>query len=224
MSRVTAVIQAHPLRKHLHGPILKGLSPMETIVSLHSSEPPNPWEGYQIALERGASAATKPSHVLVLQDDVVVCRNLPRAVWKIAKRHPEDPVVLFHSRLPMRNSLHIRQAQMTGARYVLHSHGGKFVPVVALLWPVSKIAPFLEWASTAKLPGWPRPARSDDAVVGQWARSTQQNIWITVPSLVQHPDTSDSLIGRQAHWGKDKGRVAMAWIGDQDALDFDWLT
>jgi hypothetical protein len=194
---------------------------MSVTVSLHESDPPNPWEGYQLALQRGLEDPG-PTHLLVLQDDVALCRNLPRAVELIAQSKPDDPVVLFISRLPAGAAYRVRRAMMAGDRYVALTGGDKFCPVVAMLWPVTAARRFLDWAAVSKLPGYPRPARSDDAVVGQWIRRTGAKVWVSVPSLVEHPDNVRSIWGQRASWGKDKGRIALHWIGEQDPLSLNW--
>lgn len=106
-----------------------------------------------------------------------------------------------------------------GRRYVQLSHRS-FMPIVAVLWPREKLLEFAEWAEeNPGLPGQREP-RSDDAMAGRWKMMNRQTVLACVPSIVEHPDEVPSTIGKMAHWGKDKGRVA-AFIAD-DALDFDW--
>lgn len=195
---------------------------MQALVSLHSADPPNPWEGYQRALQHGLDLPTRPSHLLVLQDDVVLCRNLPRAVREITKRKPDDPVVLFTSHVPMGLAHRMRVAMKWGQRYVRLTGGDKFCPVVAVLWPTPAAEQFLDWSATAKLPGASVPggARSDDAVAGEWVRRTGRSVWVTAPSLVEHPDEVDSIWKGPVGSG---GRKALFWIGlEDDPLSLDW--
>ena len=156
----------------------------------------------------------------MLQDDVRLCRNFPPAVERIAQANPETPVCLFVGGLPRATARDLLQAGKQGKHYA-RVHITDFVPVVAMLWPVQKAAEFLEWALTAKLPGLPNP-RSDDAVVGGWARQTRETVLATFPSLVEHPDVVESLIGREHRAGQNKGRVALAWIGEGDPLQIPW--
>jgi hypothetical protein len=45
----------------------------------------------------------------------------------------------------------------------------------------------------------------------------------TVPSLVDHPDTTPSLLGKRARGGVDRSRVASCWVGTEcDPLTIDW--
>lgn len=204
----------------MHGKLLASLGDMPAEVSMHASAPPNPWLGYKLALHRGLEDPTKPSHVLVLQDDVEVCRNLTPAVDALVKARPDDCITLFHSYLPNQNKIPLLQALKYREPLVL-SRYAKFWPVLAVIWPRPKAEQFLRWAESARLPGGDRVA-SDDAVFGEWGRRHQERLWITVPSLVEHPDQVESLIGKRALWGRDKGRCALHYIGEGDPLSISW--
>lgn len=219
MARVAARIQAHPSRSHLWPPLIKALEPLPVEVSVHSSDPPSPWDGYRQALTDPPDC----THLLLLQEDVAVCRNFPLAVERIAEAKPDNPVCLFLSWLPNPIVRDARIAIKRNERYIV-ARAAKFCPVVAVLWPAAAIERFLSWAETAKLPGHPGNVRSDDAVLGEWIRRARETVWICLPSLVQHPDMVPSVKGRQnASWGKDRGRTALQWIGpDRDPLEFDW--
>lgn len=217
MPRVLARIQAHPSRADLLPPLLESLKPLPVEISLHSSEPPNPWAGYQQAL----SNLPDCTHLLILQDDVIACRNFPLAVERIAEAKPNTPIILFLANLPRLTANDSLRAANKGLHYV-RLRIREFCPCVGILWPRAKAEELMAWvAENPKVPGYPRP-RSDDAVLGRWSIITRQEILCTIPSLVEHPDTVPSLIGRRAAWGKDKGRVALQWIGDQDPLEIDW--
>ena len=214
-----ARIQHHPSRNRLLPALVESLSPLRVEISTHTSEPPNPWLGYKQAL---SAPDIGESHVVVLQDDVLVCENFAPAVERIAERWPDHPVVLFLAKLPphiARLSVKASKRKETYVRTLLRVND--FMPVVGVLWPCHKAAEFLAWAEEAKLPGYPRITRSDDAVAGRWAASTRQEIIFTVPSLVQHPDTEPSLIGRKRAWGKDGGRVALMFC-EGDPLRYEW--
>ena len=95
MPRVAVRVQAHPSRSELHGELLRSLEPLPAELSLHTSDPPSPWEGYKLALASGLEDPA--SHVVVLQDDATVSHNFPLAVERIAEAKPDDPVDLFLS-------------------------------------------------------------------------------------------------------------------------------
>jgi hypothetical protein len=210
---LAARIQHHPSRARLIPPLLEALAPLPTEVIAHVSDPPSPWDGYKLCL----SDLPDCSHLLVIQDDAIPCRNFVPALKQIAVTN-DVPVCLFLARLPRRTSTDATKALKANRRYVT-LFIRDFVPVVAVLWPRAKAQEFMVWAQNAKLPGQPNP-RSDDAVVGRWMMTTRQEIRTTCPSLVEHPDMEASLIGRQPSWGKDPGRVALHLA--EDALAYDW--
>lgn len=220
---VVARIQAHPLRGHLHLKLEKALDGIPCEISIHQSHPVNPLRGYQQALENLPGEA---SHVVVLQDDVLVCKNFPLAVERISVSHPDTPVILFLARLPKYESQHFMKALGNGTRYIqARPKSGSFLPVVGVLWPREKAIHFRQWTieNVHVLPGYPRrdPA-SDDAAFAIWALRNKEKVMVAVPNLVEHPDIEPSLIGRRPKWGKDKGRVALSFIGESDPLELDW--
>lgn len=211
-----ARVQGHPARAHLHGPLVEALGiPAE--VCLHSSTPPNPWEGYKACLRDIPDC----SHLLVIQDDARPALNFAAALEQIAKRNPSTPVVLFLAKLPRRISvLALRAAKNREAYVGTGMRQSEFCPVVAILWPRKKAEEFLTWAEeNPRRLGHPSP-RSDDGVLGRWAAFTHQLIRFSVPSIVQHDDREDSLIGRQAMWGKDSGRTALLFAEDASVVSW----
>lgn len=207
-------VQAHPARSELLPKLIQSLSPLRTEISLHSSQPPNPWEGYKQAL----TGIPEKGHVLVLQDDVQVCQNFAAAVEQIAVANPEYPVVLFLAKAPQRIAgLAIRAAKKRQPYIHTQLRINEFMPVVSVLWPCNKAREFMSWASTAKLPGYPRVTLSDDACAGRWASVTKQTICFTVPSLVEHRIDVDSLVGNN----RKGARVALLFE-ESDPLERNW--
>lgn len=160
--------------------------------------------------------------MLVLQEDVVVCKNFVTALRRVVKSKPDDPVSFFLARLPGYAGGQVYRAAKRGDRYIRAYAGDKFFPALAIVWPVDRAREFLEWTeSGVPLPGYPGEARSDDAVFGQWIKRMQATAWYTVPSLVEHPDEVESVIGRRAQWGKGRNRVARLFC-DGDPLAYEW--
>lgn len=190
---------------------------VEVIVDDGPADDRNPWRCYKQCLED----LPDTSHLAILQDDTVACRNLLPALERIAQARPDNVVCLFLGGQPLRTARNATLAIGRRQSYV-PVWFRDFVPVVAVLWPTPLAASFLEWSKTAVLPGMPRDPKSDDAIAGTWMRLAKQTVLCTVPSLVQHPDDVESTIGRRAMSGADRGRVAMHWIGDGDPLEIDW--
>lgn len=210
-------MQHHPERAHLLPPLLERLDRPAEVVSDPNPEDRlrSPWRTYRECLYAPPPSVT---HLLILQDDVIPCRNLVAACEMIAR---PDPVCVFLGGAPVRTAMLAKRALERGQRFV-PVHRAEWVPVVAVLWPVESAQACLDWTGSNRLPGDPNP-RSDDAVVGSWARRERVPIWATVPSLVQHADLEPSLIGRKARGGRAKWRVAFSWIGEeQDPTEIEW--
>ncbi len=96
-----------------------------------------------------------------------------------------------------------------------------FLPIVAVLWPREKAEEFLKWTQDgALLPGVRGEPRSDDAVAGRWKMVTRQTVYACVPSIIEHPDTAESTIGKRSRNSRAAARVA-AFIAE-DAGAYDW--
>lgn len=172
------------------------------------------------ALESGAT------HAVIVQDDAIVCKNFPLAVKRVIKAHPNVPICLFVSAMKTKTLRYYTRAIRADQRYT-EVWFQDFLPVVAVIWPKTKIEEFFEWYATdPKLPGMPNP-RSDDAVVGSWMKFTRQRVLATVPSLVEHPDDTTSVkwsAGSKVPSGTgNKTRRAFIYIGDRDPLELDWI-
>lgn len=209
-------MQSHPSRREFRERLLLGLDGLLIQVVEDNSTPPNPWSGYQKCLSdlRGFS------HALVIQDDAIVCHNFCEVLSKVIAAHPEEVIALFVGGLRNRTTRDFTAALGRGDRYT-HIYFRDIHHVVALVWPAALAKAFLDWSRTHDIPGMPRP-RSDDAVVGAWARMTKRRVVCTVPCLVEHPDDVKSTVGLRAREGKDRGRVAIHYIGDGDPLELDW--
>ena len=214
---IVARVQAHPSRRQIRQRLLDGLVGIPTEVVETDFDPPNPWQGYRACLESVTDVDC--SHVLILQDDAVCCRNLPLAVEQIAV-HADVPGCLF---LPMVSATKkdALAAGARGERYVEVLPRG-FLPVVAVLWPKAKAMDFLEWGrdphELVRRNGQRLQQRSDDAMGYLWMRSRRQRALATIPCLVEHPDDVPSTIAR-----RPGGRTALFWHGSEwDAMSVDW--
>ncbi len=212
---IRARVQHHPSRAHLLPDLLARLAPLPTEVITHASNPPSPWAGYKACL----ADLPECSHIAIVQDDCVPCKNFAAAVETVAAAHPDTPICLYLSRLPRDASSRAEKARKRNDRYV-HLSWRSFLPIVAVLWPRHKAVEFAEWADlNPQLPGQREP-RSDDAMAGVWKMRNRETVLATVPSLVEHPDREPSIIGKRAAWGKDKGRCALFFA--DDGMDYDW--
>lgn len=148
------------------------------------------------------------THLCILQDDALPCNNFLPLLQEAVAERPDDVISLFVGALRNNTRKLFYEAMKRGSRwspvYFRDIHH-----VVALVWPVARAQQFLDWYPTARMPG-PKPPRSDDAVVGYWARRSRVQVWATVPCLVEHPDDYPSSWVPDSR-RKDPGRRAIAF-------------
>jgi hypothetical protein len=215
-----AIIQTVPSRAEVLSRLLSGLGDMPVEVVVDEGEP-NPWRGYQRCLHKVVYGINDFSHGVILQDDTYVCKNFPLAVERIIEAKPENVICLFVAGTQV-GKLILKPKE----RFCrLPTRSNIYVPVVALIWPREKAADVLEWVASKPRNVKPNP-RSDDAMIGLWARQRKETVYATYPSLVQHPDDVPSAKGKNARGaaqrGSDRGRVALNYIGGGDPLALDW--
>jgi hypothetical protein len=185
--------------------VLGGLPPEVEIVTDEEIATPSPFRNYLRCL----SEAVEPgvTHVCVLQDDVLLCNSFTDRVSVAVGERQRSVVSLFVGGLPNRTRRDFLAALGRGEHW-MPIYFRDIHHVVALVWPVELIQSFLAWYPTARIPG-AQPPRSDDAVIGFWARTTKNVVWATVPCLVEHPDDVPSTIHTRTRTGRDKGRRAI---------------
>lgn len=212
MTSVHVRVQHHPARKALVDRLLHHLEPLPgTEVVEHSSQPPDPWEGYKLCL----TDLPDCTHVLVLQDDAMPVPGFAQAVQAIAEHHPDRPVCLWMSAIPAATAGRIRRS-FPKQRYVPLGPAN-FVPLVAVLWPRELAVRFMVWSETAA-----RMTRADDANVARWMRQEKIEFQVAVPSICEHDDWTPSVKGgsRGESHGAASDRVALLLA--EDATQYDW--
>jgi hypothetical protein len=180
------------------------------VVTDHEVGDPDPMRNYLRCLADPPDGVT---HLCVLQDDALPCNDFARQVVAAVENRPDDMLSLFVGGLPGKTRTDFLRALKHGERWVAVYMQG-IVHVVGLVWPVATAKAFLEWWPPAKpIPGARAPYRSDDMVVGYWAKTTKRQVWATVPCLVEHPDDVPSVAqtNRKAD-GQDRGRRAIHFV------------
>lgn len=210
------VVQSVPSRREIRKRLLEQLPP-SVVIEDNGPPPGNPWRGYQLCLSRFLDEAW--DHAVVIQDDALVCQNFAAGVERIAVLFPENAVCLFYPGLKMHSSRNRQRAAMRGSSFFLLNRMD-FMPVVAVLWPRTHAEEFLTWSKDRKFSGLRPPYRSDDAIAGLWARFCKRDVYVVMPSLVQHPDDVDPVKdgSHEAAYGSDRGRLALSFHAG-DALD-----
>ncbi len=207
-SLIQVGIVTHPSRVHL----LDGLAHLRATVYTdpQPSSPPIAWRGYRNALARFVEEGAA-SHLCLLQDDVEPVEGFVPAVERAVWAEPDDPVALFVPVTASFLSAQLLDACAADEPFIrCNVAPQRWVPVVAVIWPLEQARRLLEWADRNGFP--PDRNKADDGIVGEWARGTNVRFLATVPSLVQHPDVEESLVGGKH--GQKRVATCLAWHGD----------
>lgn len=218
MSAVTlsVAMMAHPKRRALAEQILSRLDRQD--VQVVWDEKDNRWD-----TGRRAMLAYDPacSHHAVIQDDVLVCRDL-FAGLRVALEHVPDnvPVCGYVGRVrPYAEmvTLAAMRARAQGASW-LQMHTLNWGPLIAV--PTREIPDMIEHCDKLT-----EIANYDRRLSRFWELVRKVPIWYTWPSLVDHADGPSLVKGRFGvdRSGRMVSRVAHSFIGeDSSALDVDW--
>jgi hypothetical protein len=217
LTRLSVAIQHHPGRDGT--PIFEGLREAlpsaEVVVDPDYRDFPNPWRCYRLALERTPPSAT---HRLIVQDDVLTCLHFEEAIARAVEAQPDRVISFCTAGNPYQHADQVWHAADQGLPWAELSNE-THCSVIATLWPARLVNPLLDWSLAQN---WPNAFRADDEIAGLFMRHIHEYPLATVPSLVEHPDTVPSMVGRRAAGGEDRGRVAACWIGECDPLTIDW--
>jgi hypothetical protein len=148
------------------------------------------------------------THRLVLQDDVVTSRHFEERVTSALGHHP-GLIAFFVPGMGLHGRW-VREAHKRGEPWVQLPTSANWVPVVALCWPAALVPEFLAYADEhiAHRARLRKGTYWDDPVVGSFCRSRKLPVWATVPCLVEHPDTGESLVKRRQYRGTNPARKA----------------
>lgn len=205
--KLSAAIMAHPKRAAMVDELLGWLDRPVPVV----------WDEIQDRHDTGLRAlqAFDPdaSHHLVIQDDVVPCRDLLAGVERLLDRVPggaaDTPVSLY-----VGNVRPFAHAIKTAIRFAgdhtswLSMQGIYWGP--AVVYPTAHLPALIDHFETSKVTNYDRRA-------SKWFERRGYVCWYTWPSLVDHRG-DDSLAHDAA-----PGRRAHRFLGaDSSALDVDW--
>jgi len=206
---ISVSIMAHPSRAAFIPPLFAALGQE---VPVAWDQIGNRWDTGRRAWELHDPAA---SHHLVLQDDVILSRDLLRALPRVIAAAPDRPISLFVRNKKRWNHL-VAQCRRDGRR------GGRWLVLQRLNWgpavllPVADIAPMLAWVEAhCHMPNY-------DVRIAYWYLTQGRPVWYTMPSLVDHRIDGESLVwtlhsqvNRYARWfiGEDRCGAALDWRG-----------
>lgn len=150
------------------------------------------------------TASAKHTHLLLLQDDALLCKDFVATVEAIGAAVPNEWVSLFTT------SKKAARAHENGARWVTCDRTWG----VANLLPVWMVNDFLKWVAK-----YPSPSKSSDGRFFAYLLSHERRAWFPMPSVVEHGGAGRSESG---HGGFVQLRAG-AFIGaDVSGTSIDW--
>lgn len=208
--KVTTVVMAHPSRARF---IPKLVSDLGGTVPVVWDRKNDRWDTGRRAL-LAHKLDPKATHVMVIQDDAVVSRDLERGVTDALTAVP-DGVVLG---LYMGRSRPFREAISHITRQI--DHRTRWLTMSQLHWgvgvviPVKYVKPMVAWCDLRPdIPNY-------DKRMSRWFQHQKIQVWYPWPSLVDHrvEDNPSLVRGRTS-----SGRYALKFLGrDKSATDIDW--
>jgi hypothetical protein len=208
---VNVAIQHHPRRAERIPWLVEQLAAECVVCTDPEPNKPttNSWATYRLCLDQ----APDDGHLLVVQDDIEPCPGMVAACEPIIEQHPDSVICLWHGSQPTRSAIILRAARHAGYRYA-RIKPQPWTPLVAAIWPTPLARRLGAWYDQQAATPLMRKLRADDAVVARFLHQERAQIFATIPSTCEHPDT-DSIRKRV------RGRYALE-ICDGDALDVDW--
>lgn len=204
--RMSAAIMAHPRRADMVRQLLDHLGREVTVV----------WDEHNDRWDTGRRAmlAYDPSctHHAVIQDDVVIGRDLLTGLEKALGRVPSDvPLCGYVGRVrPNKERVHkmVQKARIASASFITMSE---------LLWgplivvPVEHVDAMIAYCDPLNI------ANYDMRLSRYW--EGRSRVWYTWPSVVDHADTPSLVPGRTG----SSRRVAHEFCGEETSvLDLPW--
>lgn len=161
-----------------------------------------PWANALKAWTRPKSGAT---HQLVLQDDIVICRNFVKTVERLCELRPNHPLSLFTMRKGSADAIE------RGTQWVQVEYG---VWGQATVLPTSLIPKMLRWNRENVHEDY----RMDDSRISLWMEANRIPAFAPAPNIVDHLD-GHSVVGHKT----PLSRKSRSFIGEEtDGLSVDW--
>jgi len=169
---------------------------------LYDDERIGNWNNAARAWKAVKSGAT---HHVVLQDDIVLCKNFLATVTRLCELRPKSPLTLF----TMRKGT--REAVEQGKHWVRVEYG---VWGQATVLPTPLIPQMFRWIEKNVEPDF----KYDDARISLWLEHHRIPAFAPAPNIVEHLDEK-SVLGHHT----PLSRKSRLFIGENtDGLSIDW--
>jgi hypothetical protein len=132
---------------------------------------------------------TNATHLLQLQDDVVVGPEFWQALSAMVEAVP-DQVIGLETVHPFAESLY-----RSGGTWLTTRDG---LIGVGYVFPVGLLREFLRWRAETLRPNAVQQA-NEDQLIGIWTAATRRRVWHPVPTIIDHDTEISSTYGNDAH-------------------------
>jgi hypothetical protein len=152
------------------------------------------------------------THLLILQDDVLPCRDFIATAAKLITARPKDPITLFS------NKETIMESKRLGFHWLSVR---KFLMAQCYILPVPVIKDFLAWEKKHVK----QDIYFDDNRMAMYFFYQNRPVFATAPSLVEHLGWNQSTLTgyNPGHNFEPRLRMAKWFVGfENSGLDFDW--
>lgn len=200
--RFSAVVMTHPDRAHILPELDAALG--ERLPRVCDDDNLGVWGNGRRAM---LSFDSSKSWHLVLQEDVIPCRDLLDGIDELLRYVPEDNPVSLYMGAPHRVVGENRYQQLSREGEEI---GASFIILDGVIWGPALVLPTKHIEAMVQLGDRAGPhTKSYDGRIGQWCAKTKTSAWHTCPSLVGHRQDTPSLIG------KKMGRNAFRFAGEE---------
>lgn len=149
------------------------------------------------------------THCLMLNDDVISCESFMKRLYGVLAARPNHIVSLYNQQ-PL-----AKEADAKGLRWITSRDG---LIGNAYVLPAHVLRHFLEWRSSALVPGTIETL-SEDQLINLYAMAHGFDIWHTVPALISHDETVPTCYGNAPVKCAVPPRDPMPTDWDTDGLD-----
>jgi hypothetical protein len=201
-------VQHHPSRAALLDSLLPRLAGLEPLVITDpGGRQKSSWRSHRLCLESVPEDAT---HAVCIQDDAWPCDDFAAHVQAAIAERPDRIIALFISGIG-HFARRVNLARKQQARW-LELPSMSYIPVVAVVYPARLAREIPAFADAKRIP----VGRTDDAVIGQFARAHGLTACAPMPSLVQHLDSVVSVSGMPS--GNESPHRLAAWFEENPAV------
>lgn len=143
--------------------------------------------------------------VVILEDDVQLCKNFKQRVEELVEKHPDEVVSMFESAC---SKGELKSEYRAGRNFAWNQCNYYPKKIGRILCDPRYMVPFVEWFDKRNEP-WGYPI---DTYISYVLGLNKIKYWMQVPFLVQHLDMASNFVGRSTK------RQSRFFIDDMEEL------